>query len=95
MNLGRTQTAFGGVLPTCCVPHWQGQATARKLAMLIYRTLNEGLVYADPGAEQYDTQHRTHVLRRLRQRARNLGFGFIDLSTGEFVEGGVSRAPNG
>ena len=65
-------------------------ATARKLAILIYRTLKDGLVYADPGAEAYDTQHRTHVLRRLRQRAANLGFGLVNLTTGEVAEGTVS-----
>src|SRR2546427_6605892 len=38
----------------------------------------------------YDAQHRTHVLRRLRQGAANLGFGLIDVSTGEVVDGAVS-----
>ena len=33
-------------------------ATARKLAILVYRTLKEGLVYHDPGAAAYDAQHR-------------------------------------
>jgi hypothetical protein len=65
-------------------------ATARKLAILVYRTLKDHLQYAGPGAETYDAQHRTHVVRRLRQRAGNLGFGLIDLSTGEVVERSVS-----
>ena len=65
-------------------------ATARKLAVLVYRTLKDRLVYADPGADAYDAQHRTHVVRRLRQRAKNLGFGLLDLSTGEVVGGAVS-----
>ena len=47
-------------------------------------------MYADPGADAYDAHHRIHVLRRLRQRAANLGFGLIDLSTGEVVAGTVS-----
>ena len=93
MNLGRTQTALGAFYRRIAFRIGKAKAvtaTARKLAILIYRTLKDGLVYADPGAEVYDTQHRTHVLRRLRQRARNLGFGLIDLSTGEVVEGAVS-----
>ena len=65
-------------------------ATARKLAILVYHTLKDGLVYRDPGAEAYDTQHRTHVLRRLRQRAENLGFVLVNRETGEVVEGAVS-----
>jgi hypothetical protein len=65
-------------------------ATARKLAILIYRTLKDGLVYADPGADAYDAQHRTHVIRRLRQRAANLGFTLVNASTGEIVAETVS-----
>lgn len=93
LNLGRTQTALGAFYRRVAFRIGKAKAvtaTARKLAILIYRTLKDGLVYADPGAEAYDTQHRTHVLRRLRQRAKNLGFGLIDLSTGEVVEGSVS-----
>jgi len=93
MNLGRTQTALGAFYRRLAYRVGKATAvtaTARKLAILIYRTLNDGLAYADPGAEAYDTRHRTHVLRRLRQRAENLGFGLIDLSTGELVEGAVS-----
>jgi hypothetical protein len=93
MNLGRTQTALGAFYRRLAFRVGKAKAitaTARKLAILIYRTLKEGLVYADPGADTYDAQHRTHVLRRLRQRAQNLGFGLIDLSTGEVVDATVS-----
>jgi len=93
MNLGRTQTALGAFYRRLAFRVGKAKAitaTARKLAILVYRTLKNGMVYADPGAEVYDAQHRTHVVRRLRQRAQNLGFGLIDLSTGEVVEGAVS-----
>jgi transposase len=92
MNLGRTQTALGAFYRRLAFRLGKAKAitaTARKLAILIYRTLKDGLVYADPGADTYEAQHRTHVLRRLRQRAQNLGFGLIDLSTGEVVDGTV------
>ena len=65
-------------------------ATARKLAILVYRTLKAGLVYADPGADAYDAQHRTLVLRRLRHRAANLGYELVTRATGELLEGTVS-----
>jgi hypothetical protein len=65
-------------------------ATARKLAVLVYRTLKHRLVYADPGAAAYDANHRVQVVRRLRQRAHHLGFALIELSTGEVIEGAVS-----
>lgn len=93
MNAGRTQTALGAFYRRVAFRIGKAKAitaTARKLAILVYRTLKEGLVYADPGADAYDTQHRTRVIRGLRQRAQNLGFGLIDLSTGELVERPVS-----
>jgi hypothetical protein len=64
-------------------------ATARKLAILVFRTLKDGLVYRDPGAAVYDAQHRTRVIRRLRQRAA-LGFSLVDRGTGEVLQGPVS-----
>ena len=48
-------------------------------------------MYRDPGAHVYDAQHRTQVLRRLRQRAANLGLGLVDHTTGEVAEGTVSQ----
>lgn len=38
-------------------------ATARKLAVLVYRALKGELVYRDPGADAYDAQQRTRILR--------------------------------
>ena len=93
VNIGRTQTALGAFYRRLAFRIGKAKAvtaTARKLPVLVYRTLKEGLVYADPGAEAYDAQHRAHVLRRLRHRAQNLGFALIDLSTGEVVQGAVS-----
>ena len=93
MNLGRTQTALGAFYRRLAFRVGKAKAitaTARKLATLIYRTLKEGLVYADPGADTYDAQHRMHVLRRLRQRAAHLGFDLVNRATGELVEGTVS-----
>ena len=95
MNLGRTQTALGAFYRRLAFRVGKAKAitaTARKLAILVYRTLKDRLVYADPGADAYDAQHRTHVVRRLRQRAANLGFVLVNSSTGEVVEGAVSRA---
>ena len=93
MNLGRTQSALGAVYRRLAFRVGKAKAitaTARKLAILVYRTLKDGLVYRDPGADAYDAQHRTHVPRRLRQRAANLGFGLVNLTTGEVAEGTVS-----
>ncbi|MEO8198611.1 MAG: IS110 family transposase [Thermoanaerobaculia bacterium] len=92
-TLGRTQTALGAFYRRVAFRLGAPKAvtaTARKLAILVYHTLKDHLVYADPGADAYDAQHRTRVVRRLRQRATHLGLGLIDLSTGELVDGAVS-----
>jgi hypothetical protein len=52
MSLGRTQTAPGAFYRRVAFRIGKAKAvtaTARKLAILIYRTLKDGLVYADPG----------------------------------------------
>jgi hypothetical protein len=93
MTLGRTQTALGAFYRRLAFRVGKAKAitaTARKLAVLVYHTLRHGLVYADPGADAYDQQHRTHVVRRLRQRAANLGFDLVNRATGEVVGESVS-----
>ncbi len=93
MNLGRTDTALGAFYRRLAYRVGKAKAitaTARKLAILVYRTLKDGLVYQDPGAAAYDAQHRLRVLRRLRQRAANLGFSLLNRETGELLEGAVS-----
>lgn len=93
MSLGRTQTALGAFYRRLAARIGKPQAitaTARKLAILIYRALKGELVYRDPGADQYDAQQRTRLLRRLRQRAETLGYLLLDRTTGEVLESAVS-----
>ena len=93
MNLGRTQTALGAFYRRVAFRIGKAKAitaTARKLAVLVYRTLKDHILYADPGADAYNAQDRTRIVRRLRHRAEHLGFGLVNLSTGEVVEGSVS-----
>ena len=65
-------------------------ATARKLAILVYRTLKGDLDYNDPGTQAYEEQHRERTLRNLRNRARQLGFGLVNVETGELLHGPVT-----
>jgi transposase len=65
-------------------------ATARKLAILVYRTLKGELDYADPGASAYEERHRQRSLRNVRNRAKKLGFGLVNLETGELIHGPVT-----
>ena len=93
MSLGRTQTALGAFYRRLAARIGKPQAitaTARKLATLVYRALNGELVYRDPGAQAYDLQQRTRVLRRLRQRAATLGFSLVNRETGEIFEPAIS-----
>jgi transposase len=93
MSLGRTQTALGAFYRRLAARIGKAQAitaTARKLAILIYRTLKGELVYRDPGADAYDLQQRTRLVRRLRQRAATLGFRLVNRETGEILEPAVS-----
>jgi transposase len=93
MSLGRTETALGAFYRRLAYRVGKAKAitaTARKLAILVYRTLKDGLLYQDPGAAAYDAQHRLRVIRRLRQRAANLGFALVNRETGELLEGAVS-----
>jgi hypothetical protein len=93
MVLGRTSTALGAYYRRIAYRVGKPKAitaTARKLAILVYHTLKGELDYADPGASAYDEQHRERTLRNVRSRAKRLGFGLIDLETGELLQGAVT-----
>ena len=93
MTLDHTETALGALYRRLAFRVGKVKeitATARKLAILVYRTLKDGLVYHDPGAAAYDAQHRQRVIRRLRQRAANPRLALVDRGTDEVLEGAVS-----
>ena len=56
-------------------------ATARKLAILVYRMLRDRIRYRDLSAAGYDQQQRARILRGLRKRAASLGFELVDTQT--------------
>lgn len=90
MSLGRTQTALGAFYRRLAFRIGKAKAitaTARKLAILVYRSLKGEIVYQDPGAAEYDLRHRNSVIRRLRQRAQTLGFTLVNRDTGEVLDG--------
>ncbi len=93
MVVGRTSTALGAYYRRIAYRIGKPKAitaTARKLAILVYRTLKGDLEYNDPGALAYEEQHRVRTLRNLRNRARQLGFGLLKVETGELLPGPVS-----
>lgn len=52
-------------------------ATARKLAVLIYRLLRWGQPYVDEGAEGYERRYQENRLRALKAKARELGYELV------------------
>ena len=93
MVLGRTSTALGAYHRRIAYRIGKPKAitaTARKLAILVYRTLKGELDYADPGESAYEEQHRQRTLRNVRNRAKKLGFGLVNLDTGELIHGPVT-----
>jgi hypothetical protein len=60
-------------------------ATAHKLAILIYRTLKYGLQYVDQGQQAYENRYQQRTLQMLIKRAKQMGYGMIDLRSGEVV----------
>jgi len=93
MVVGRTSTALGAYYRRIAYRIGKPKAitaTARKLAILVYRVLKGDLDYNDPGAQAYEDHHRTRTLRNLRNRASQLGFGLVNVETGELLHGPVS-----
>ena len=88
MTLGRGATALGAFYRRLGARIGKPQAitaTARKLAILVYRALKGELVYRDPGADAYDHHQRARVVRRLRRTATTLGFDLVNRATGEVL----------
>jgi transposase len=60
-------------------------ATARKLALLVYRVLAGRILYQDLGAAAYHQLNRARELKSLHRRAKLLGLDLVDRSTGEIL----------
>lgn len=93
MSVGRTSTALGAYYRRLAYRVGKAKAitaTARKIAILVYRVLRGDIDYRDPGALAYEAQHRSRTLRGLRRRVQQLGFDLVNLETGELLQGTVS-----
>ena len=88
MSLTRTSTALGAFYRRLAARAGKATAitaTARKLAILVYRVLRGDITYSDPGADAYAQQHRARALKTLRKRAQQLGFALVNLDSGELL----------
>lgn len=93
VSVGRTQTALGAFYRRLAYRIGRAKAvtaTARKLAILVYRCLKGEIVYRDPGEAGYDARYRASVIRRLRRRADSLGLALVDRTTNGPLADGVS-----
>ena len=89
MSLGRTSTALGAFYRRLAARVGKAKAitaTARKLAVLVYRVLSGKLIYNDPGATAYHELNRARELKSLRKRAKLMGLDLIDRATGELLK---------
>ena len=85
MSLGRSDHALGAFYRRMGARVGKAKAitaTARKLAILVYRMLRDKMNYQEPSAANYDQQQRSRILRGLRKRAHSLGFEIVDTTTG-------------
>jgi hypothetical protein len=88
--VGKTQTALGAFYRRLAYRIGKAKAitaTARKLAVLVYRHLKGEIAYNDIGAAAYEARQREHSVKALTRRARNLGFALVEAATGEILEG--------
>jgi transposase len=88
MSLSRTATALGAFYRRLAARIGKAKAitaTARKLAVLVYRALSGRLIYKDPGAGRYHLINRAREIKSLRKRATLLGLELLDRATGEVL----------
>jgi transposase len=93
MSLARTSTALGAFYRRLAARAGKAKAitaTARKLAVLVYRVLSGNFLYEDPGATAYYQLNRARQLNSLRKRAKVFGFDLVDRATGEVLVNVVS-----
>lgn len=84
-NVGRTETALGAFYRRLAARLGKAKAvtaTARKIAILFYRTMRFGMQYEDPGVEQYEQRYRERVVKQLQRRAAHFGFSLQPTEAG-------------
>ncbi|MGF1669744.1 MAG: hypothetical protein ACFCU6_04785 [Balneolaceae bacterium] len=53
---------------------------ARKLAILYYRAMTQGIDYVEQGVEAYEKQYQQHRLHMLYKQAKRLGYALVELN---------------
>lgn len=88
VTVGRSNTALGAFYRRLAARIGYAKAvtaTARKIAVLFYNAMRFGMDYRDPGADYYEQQYRTRVIRQLQHRAAQFGFVLQSLEASDTV----------
>jgi len=72
--------AFGRRIRARRGPGIAVKAVARKLAVLYYRAMTQGMDYVEQGVEAYEKQYQKRRLHNLHKQARRLGFALVELN---------------
>lgn len=56
------------------------KAVARKLAILYYRAMTQGMDFVEQGVEAYEKQYHERRLHTLHKQARRLGYALVELN---------------
>lgn len=89
MSIGRSDHALGAFYRRLAARVGKPKAitaTARKIALLVYRSLRDGLVYSEQTASEYDENQNNRRIHALRKRAKSLGFHIVDATSGLVME---------
>jgi transposase len=81
LAVARSQTALGAFsrrLAARCGKPKAHIATARKLAVLFYRSVRYGIDSEDPGAARYEEKQKRDAITSLAKRASKLGFSLVE-----------------
>lgn len=88
VSVGRTSTALGAFYRRMSLRRGSGKAvvaTARKLAILVYKALKHGQAYVEQGLEAYEAQQQARSLKSLERRALAMGYKLEPAMTVEGV----------
>ena len=56
------------------------KAIARKLAILYYRAMTQGMDYVEQGVEAYEKQYQQRRLHTLHKQAKQMGYALVELT---------------
>jgi transposase len=79
-TLGRSEDALGAFYRRKKAQHGSPKAitaTAHKLARIVYHMLKYKSEYKDPGADYYEQQYRSRVIKNLERKAKKLGLELV------------------